>query len=614
MNYKFFICLVLYFLGLANVVDGHLIDGIFTEPTLEPGYNLVATIPTGATNINITELRHANNYLAIRLEDGNFLLNGNYSINWSGVYKAVGTSFVYHRQTHQQLESIGAIGPIQQSIDIMVLYQEPNPGIVYRYNVGGKDTVPTDATGQVVNHKKTDTTLLKAKRIDPTLITIDESTSSSPSPTRRIKKRKFNWKSSEFTICSKTCGGGVKSKNYYCVREQTQIQVPAKRCHGLEKPVDVPVRCNTGPCPPRWRAGSWSTCSVSCGSGIRLRELECVQEVNNLLTVRIADSACADIKTPSIKESCEISICKNIFVVTTETNLNKWITGDWSKCSTTCGLGKKTRKVSCIPDENSCPVNEKPIEYEECKLDACPNYQYNLIDTQKSQWLHSEWTKDCSTECGMGFQTRSVICDKDETCDVNSRPESIRTCSSDRACSGQWFIGPWTRCSSSCDIGEQTRDIICMTTIHGSLRVVLDMNCPPDKPDTKKSCNGPPCPPTWFTSDWTDCTKTCDTGLQTRHVKCFKRDDKDAECKHDDRPIGRRTCNEYPCKQQADITHDNEEKSKQIINDPDINQADESCKDTSVNCGLVIQARLCIYKFYEKICCYSCSKIEHDSN
>lgn len=43
-----------------------------------------------------------------------------------------------------------------------------------------------------------------------------------------------------------------------------------------------------------------------------------------------------------------------------------------------------------------------------------------------------------------------------------------------------------------------------MTTIHGSLRVVLDMNCPADKPDTKKSCNGPPCPPTWYTSDWTD--------------------------------------------------------------------------------------------------------------
>lgn len=50
---------------MQGLADGHLVDGIFTEPTLEPGYNLVATIPSGATNLNITELRHANNYLGI---------------------------------------------------------------------------------------------------------------------------------------------------------------------------------------------------------------------------------------------------------------------------------------------------------------------------------------------------------------------------------------------------------------------------------------------------------------------------------------------------------------------------------------------------------------------
>lgn len=49
--------------ALAAIVRGHLIDGIFTEPTLEQGYNLVATIPVGATNLNVTELRHTSNYL-----------------------------------------------------------------------------------------------------------------------------------------------------------------------------------------------------------------------------------------------------------------------------------------------------------------------------------------------------------------------------------------------------------------------------------------------------------------------------------------------------------------------------------------------------------------------
>ena len=43
--------------------EAHLIDGIFTEPTLEPGYHLVATIPTGASNLNVSQLRHTNNHL-----------------------------------------------------------------------------------------------------------------------------------------------------------------------------------------------------------------------------------------------------------------------------------------------------------------------------------------------------------------------------------------------------------------------------------------------------------------------------------------------------------------------------------------------------------------------
>lgn len=52
--------------GCVRLAHGHLIDGIFTEPTLEPGYNLVAVIPRGALALNVTELRHTHNYLGKR--------------------------------------------------------------------------------------------------------------------------------------------------------------------------------------------------------------------------------------------------------------------------------------------------------------------------------------------------------------------------------------------------------------------------------------------------------------------------------------------------------------------------------------------------------------------
>jgi len=47
----------------VRLASCHLVDGIFTEPTLEPGYNLVAVIPRGALALNVTELRHTHNYL-----------------------------------------------------------------------------------------------------------------------------------------------------------------------------------------------------------------------------------------------------------------------------------------------------------------------------------------------------------------------------------------------------------------------------------------------------------------------------------------------------------------------------------------------------------------------
>lgn len=40
-----------------------IVSGLYTMPHLPYGYNLVATIPQGACNINITEVRPSRNYL-----------------------------------------------------------------------------------------------------------------------------------------------------------------------------------------------------------------------------------------------------------------------------------------------------------------------------------------------------------------------------------------------------------------------------------------------------------------------------------------------------------------------------------------------------------------------
>ncbi|KAK9305288.1 hypothetical protein QLX08_003643 [Tetragonisca angustula] len=609
---------------------GHLIDGIFTEPTLERGYNLVATVPRGAVVLNVTQLRHTENYLAVKLQDGSYLFNGNYSISLSGKYQAAGTTFVYLRQSSQNLESFSATGPLEEPIDIMVLYQEPNPGIVYRYIIPGSASTSSNT---YLGHKS-----ISNKAAEPILPTIphrkiDEGTQAYVP--RRYKKRKFFWKASGYTECSRTCGGGVQILRYVCTREHTQTPVPEKRCHALEKPREIQVRCNATPCPPKWRAGPWGDCSVSCGSGARFRDVECVQEITPSLVMRIADGACMEPNILPATEVCEMPRCElDVKAATTTTTTTttttlpppQWNVGTWSSCSTTCGPGKKTRTATCVTHGPPCDLEAKPVTQDACDLGSCvtKSTQTNAISTrlQTPQWLYTEWSEGCTAECGVGMQTRRVFCEKgpeEGFCDQSTRPETSRTCSSNRTCSGQWFTGPWTACSTECDSGEQVREVVCITILRGSLRVVLDMNCPANKPETRRSCSGAPCGSSWFISDWTECSRSCGKGIQKREVRCLNKEGQSPEhhelhCRDKDRPISRRTCNDYPCK---DDTHRSESHHTvlQVQNDPEISNVLEEnplCKDGTTNCNLVAQARLCAYQFYQQLCCQSCSRAKQE--
>ncbi|XP_077988582.1 ADAMTS-like protein 5 [Glandiceps talaboti] len=93
------------------------------------GYNKVATIPKGATYLEIIDT--SRNYLAL-MKDDDYLLNGNWIINWPGKYKAVGTSIHYQR-TPDDHERIAAAGPTSHDLQLMVLFRERNPGITYEY-------------------------------------------------------------------------------------------------------------------------------------------------------------------------------------------------------------------------------------------------------------------------------------------------------------------------------------------------------------------------------------------------------------------------------------------------------------------------------------------------
>ncbi|XP_043910764.1 ADAMTS-like protein 5 [Protopterus annectens] len=94
------------------------------------GYKNVTRIPVGATLVKVTD--QSKNYLAMMDSEQNFLINGNWAIDWPGEYEAAGT-MIHYRRSADSHETLEVTGPTLQDLYLMVLLQEPNPGIKYEY-------------------------------------------------------------------------------------------------------------------------------------------------------------------------------------------------------------------------------------------------------------------------------------------------------------------------------------------------------------------------------------------------------------------------------------------------------------------------------------------------
>ncbi|CAH1797537.1 unnamed protein product [Owenia fusiformis] len=134
--------------GGRNLTCLH-IKGQFTQKLPGPetdyyGYNEIATIPAGATYINITD-KHKNIYIAIQKENKDFVINGDRKIDYPGKYSTVGTTLYYDRAWDSS-ENLHAKGPTTEMLYVKVLVssrEKINPGITYEYWIH-KDKYPND--------------------------------------------------------------------------------------------------------------------------------------------------------------------------------------------------------------------------------------------------------------------------------------------------------------------------------------------------------------------------------------------------------------------------------------------------------------------------------------
>lgn len=213
--------------------------------------------------------------------------------------------------------------------------------------------------------------------------------------------------------------------------------------------------------------------------------------------------------------------------------ITSFINNELLQCSVTCGKGYRTRSIICPGGE--CRPEERPSHAEYCDSGECviPS------STESSPWLLSEWSQ-CSELCGTGTQSRLAVCSKDH---CESKPETSRACSSDKTCTGQWFVGPWGTCSDSCNgSAVQKREAFCIVKVRGQSRIMMDMTCSANtKPETERPCTGS-CPARWVVGDWGICEGMCPSGIQRREVRCVDALGKPSNACADGTPPAKRTC------------------------------------------------------------------------
>ncbi|XP_055731523.1 A disintegrin and metalloproteinase with thrombospondin motifs 19-like [Salvelinus fontinalis] len=353
-----------------------VIKGDFNH-TKGAGYVEAVIIPKGARRIRVVEEKPAQSYLALK-DTNKHSINSDWKIDRPGAFNMAGTTVHYVRRG--LWEKMSARGPTTSPLHLMVLlFNEQNHGIHYEY------TIPTEAN------------------MEP---------QGGLGPGAMPSESLFMWTHSGWEDCHAVCGGGERKTIVTCTNivNKTTSVVDHRRCRHLTKPEPQIRKCNDQPCQTRWMMTEWTSCSRTCGRGSQSRQVACTLQLANGTLVKAKDRDCAGPK-PAPTQRCEGQDC-----------LTVWEAGVWSECSVKCGRGARHRLVKCTNPRKKCDLSTLPRETEDCE-----DYSKCYI------WRTGDWAK-CSVTCGKSMQSRVIQCMHKITgrhgneCFSSEKPAAYRPC------------------------------------------------------------------------------------------------------------------------------------------------------------------------------------------
>ncbi|XP_076262615.1 semaphorin 5c-like [Rhynchophorus ferrugineus] len=235
---------------------------------------------------------------------------------------------------------------------------------------------------------------------------------------------------SEWTPCSTTCGGGIRSRHRRCDNPVPLYE--GHYCKGNDIEYDI---CNEKKCEEQKKVQhtEWITYENMSLKGYHQKrfKITCKAPVEHANHVKI-----------TLKE--ETQVCFSNKCMKDEDSLGWSSWSSWSECSVSCGGGTQYRTRYCLEDNCSGAPNQT----RDC----------NKHDCEDNWGCWTEWSP-CNVSCGWGIRTRHRNC-LGQKCKGTSREEE--PCQ-DQPCENILGWGNWTEWSE-CDHDKlQYRKRTCFT-------------------------------------------------------------------------------------------------------------------------------------------------------
>nr|CAD2169296.1 unnamed protein product [Meloidogyne enterolobii] len=496
------------------------VEGIFDERGLALGYHDIVSIPVGATAIHIEELRPSSNVFAIKNSTGDWLLNGNYQIQVITKNIIVGGSAFKYEKGDSGTEKLTSNGPLTEPLTISLLLQRTT----------------TPKTSSAVKYEFS--------------IPLE-------------KDIKYLWKPGNglaVLLLVEKVFNCLITRTLYCTDVATHTRVEDSICEeqNATKP-EFEKPCKTIDCEPQYFVGEWEPCSSTCGDkGLQFRVLYCHRVFADGRRTTVSDGNCTErgIERPEARRQCNRFPCP------------EWQAGPWSSCSSQCGDAKQFRSVTCrsakegeggkMLPADACPDKDgKPQTERDCNLGPCKGLQFKTTDWELCQRCNdTEERRNVTCQDRNGREYPLEKCLETQKIGATKKtekakiPEDKRPCASPAPCLYEWHFSQWSKCSTECGHGHKSRAVFCAINELGQTKRVDESLCGGDKPISQEEClNEEKCEGVYFTGPWSECSASCNGGIQTRAVVCLNYDKKPVPewCDERMKPIEQQICNNQTC-------------------------------------------------------------------